>query len=83
MYAEQIIFECEGTVGGLGGILIDKKIIICGCCGEIIDANDEKIKIIKHLKWIPISDEIIGDQAGLVPPNSPGARQIAQIKGIM
>lgn len=61
MNAEQIIFEYEGTVGGLGGILIDKKTIICGCCGAIIDANDEKVKIIKHLKWINISDEIIGD----------------------
>ena len=61
MYAEQIIFECEGVVGSLGGILIDKKIIICGCCGEIIDATDKEIKIIKHLKWINISDAIIGD----------------------
>lgn len=61
MYAEQIIFKYDGTIGLLGGILIDRKTVICGCCGEIIDINDKKIKIIKHLKWISISNEIIGD----------------------
>ena len=45
----------------LGGILLDDGDIICGCCGGLIDKNDNTFKIIEELEWINISEEILGD----------------------
>ena len=45
----------------LGGILIDNGSIICGCCGGLIEKDDEQFEIIENLSWINISDEILGE----------------------
>lgn len=70
---KQIRFE--DLVGDVyGGLLVDNKYIICGHCGDIIEdfcPLDEDIenfrdkyncKIIEiYDKWVPLSDEIIGN----------------------
>lgn len=62
MKTEQVIFTChDDAVGPFGGILVDDEYIICGCCGSVFEVDDENVSIIKRLKWISISDEIIGD----------------------
>lgn len=45
----------------IGGILVDDKYIICGCCGGVIEVDDPEVKINKILSWINISNEILGE----------------------
>ena len=42
-----------------GGILYNNQ-IICGCCGGVMELNDEDISWVRPLEWINISEEIIG-----------------------
>ena len=58
MEVKQIIFRDEGEL--FGGILIDDKYIICGCCGGVIDDLTE-IEIVEYCKdWLNISETIKG-----------------------
>lgn len=58
METKQIIFRDEGEL--LGGILVDNKYIICGCCGGVID-DLEEIEIVEYCKdWLDISEAIKG-----------------------
>lgn len=43
----------------LGGIMVDNKFVICGCCGGVFEV--EEITDIKVLSWIDISEEILGE----------------------
>lgn len=58
MEVKQIIFRDEGEL--FGGILIDDKYIICGCCGGVIDDLTE-IEIVEYCEdWLDISETIKG-----------------------
>lgn len=59
MLIKQVKFKAKDEDEILGGILIDNEYVICGCCGSVFEKDD--VEIIQTLKWIPISDEIIGD----------------------
>ena len=65
MKTEQIKFRDTENDAILGGILIDDRYIICGCCGGIIDLNEEdcSAEILEHypFNWIDISDAIVGE----------------------
>lgn len=43
-----------------GGILLDNGCIICGCCGGLFEPEDYII-IEKYDYWVPLTNEIIGD----------------------
>lgn len=59
MEVKQVIFRDEGEL--FGGILIDNKYIICGCCGGVIDDLTE-IEIVEYCRdWLDISEAIKGD----------------------
>ena len=58
MEVKQVIFRDEDEL--FGGILIDNKYIICGCCGGVID-DFEEIEIVEyHKDWLDISEVIKG-----------------------
>lgn len=65
MEAKQIKFK-DGAVDDYGeeceygGLLID-NLIICGCCGGIIEVKDVGWENITLLPWINIDEEIRGD----------------------
>lgn len=64
MFVEQVAFWDEETQNYLGGIMIDKKYIICGECGgvltigEAVQAEDVK----PYDDWVDISDNIMGGE---------------------
>ena len=70
MYTEQIAFidltQPKELQQEIAGIALHNKVndqiemIICGCCGGMIDPND--VKITRHFKmWMPLVDAIIGE----------------------
>ena len=61
MLTEQVKFRYIGEDTEFGGILVDNKYVICGCCGGVFELDDEEIEILKKLRWVPISDEILGE----------------------
>ena len=65
MTTEQIKFRDTDNDTILGGILIDDRYIICGCCGGVIDLNEEDCgaEILERypFNWIDISDAIVGE----------------------
>lgn len=61
MKIEQVYFYHSEDDEFYGGILIDDKYVICGCCGGVFDLEDGKIKIYEKLPWIDISEAILGD----------------------
>lgn len=45
-----------------GGILLASGDAICGCCGGLLEANDNSWKIIeKYDDWIDLDETICGD----------------------
>ena len=60
MRVKQVKFkDFEGTI--CGGILIeDEEIIICGCCGGILEVEEVEI-VEKYDYWVDLSSDIIGD----------------------
>lgn len=59
---KQVLFFDNDNKAYEGGILLEDGRIICGCCGGIIEADDENFKIIKIFdNWVNISEEIYGD----------------------
>lgn len=60
MKTKQVKFkDPEGDI--LGGIMVDNKYIICGCCGGVFEV--EEVEILEVYKtWLNISDEIKGEE---------------------
>lgn len=58
---KQIKFkDFEGEV--FGGILLDNRDIICGCCGGVFPADEDEVEIVEEFEyWVNISEEIIGE----------------------
>ena len=62
MLTQQVKFWDDDNKKWFGGIMVDNKYIICGCCGSVYECNElKKEKIIPYDAWINISDEILGD----------------------
>lgn len=62
MVITQVRFRCVNEDNYKGGILVDygeDAVIICGCCGGIIDNED--IEALERLPWVDISEEIKGE----------------------
>ena len=57
METKMIKFEVDEEV--FGGILVDGKYVICGCCGSVFEADE--VTILKEMSWIDISESILGD----------------------
>ena len=60
MKTQQVKFRREGDVNYFGGILVDDKYIICGCCGVVTELKNV-VEIFPYSKWIDISNEIMGE----------------------
>lgn len=60
MKTQQVKFRLECDENYSGGILVDGKYIICGCCGGVIEL-EEVAEIYPYSDWVDISDEIIGE----------------------
>lgn len=62
MKTQQIKFHVQGEQSNHGGILVDDKYIICGCCGSVFEMDDEEVIVIeKYNYWVALDDEIIGE----------------------
>lgn len=59
MTTQQIKFRTIYEEEFFGGILIDKKYFICGCCGGVFEGDE--IEEYKPLSWVNISEEIKGE----------------------
>jgi hypothetical protein len=58
MKTKQVKFkDVDGKI--YGGVLIDDEYVICGCCGGVFEKDE--VKILAVLEWLPISDEILGE----------------------
>lgn len=47
-----------------GGIELDNGDVICGCCGGLLEKEDEGTvwkKLTEYKTWIDLTDEICGD----------------------
>lgn len=63
MVTKQIRFRCIGEDNYNGGILVDdgkEVVIICGCCGGIIE-NEDIEDFCPYDEWVNISNEIMGE----------------------
>ena len=60
MFAEMIEFVDNDGVKR-GGIMVDKKFIICGCCGGVFEVEEVGWENVMMLTWIDISEEILGN----------------------
>lgn len=68
MIVKQVKFRSYPDVGNeevFGGIAVcndgaKPQYVICGCCGSIFEPD--ACEIVEVLKWLPISDEIMGDK---------------------
>ena len=61
MKVEQVYFYHYADDKFYGGILVDNKYVICGCCGSVFDLEEGEIEIAVKLPWVNISDAISGD----------------------
>ena len=61
MKTEQVVFYHYADNTEYGGILIDDKYVICGCCGGVFELDDGEIEIVAKLNWVNISEEIKGE----------------------
>lgn len=62
MLTEQVRFRCcIEKDEEYGGILVDNKYVICGCCGGVFELDDGEVEILEKLRWVPISEEILGE----------------------
>lgn len=48
-----------GIIEEYFGIAYQEK-VICGCCGGLIDLNEDYLYIFEELEWIDIADAIEG-----------------------
>lgn len=60
MKTQQVEFRLEWDENYSGGILVDDKYIICGCCGGVVELEDVA-EVYPYPVWIDISDAIIGE----------------------
>ena len=63
MEIKQVKFKDTNFEGNniLGGIMVDNKFVICGCCGGVFEV--EEVEILEVYKvWLNISDEIRGEE---------------------
>lgn len=65
MKAQQVKFHLKGEKGFLGGVLIDNRYLICGCCGGVYDLTEDigsfnpEVRIDEYYDdWSDISDYI-------------------------
>ena len=49
----------DGQLEEYFGIAYQDK-VICGCCGEPIDLNEDYVYIFEELEWVDIADAIEG-----------------------
>ncbi len=62
MTIKQVEFWDKDNKRWKGGIMVDNRYIICGCCGSVFECSDlKKEEIQPYNVWVDISDEIIGD----------------------
>lgn len=61
MSVEQVYFYHFADDKFYGGILVDNKYVICGCCGSVFELEDGEIEISVKLPWVDISGAISGD----------------------
>ena len=64
MITKQVKFKdvCNDSIHG--GILVingNDKYIICGCCGGVIEVDEDVEIIEEYNNWVDISDSIIGE----------------------
>ena len=63
MTTKQVRFWNKDDKKWLGGIMIDSRYIICGCCGSVFDCDKLSEEDIEpYREWVDISNEILGDQ---------------------
>lgn len=63
MITKQVKFWDRDNKKQCGGIMVDSRHIICGCCGSVFECDDlTKEDIEPYETWVDISNEIIGDQ---------------------
>lgn len=59
MKTKQVKFRDLDTVLH-GGILVDDKYIICGCCGGVIEVSDEMCEIVEEYEdWVSFEEDIV------------------------
>lgn len=66
MEAKQVLFYDKDNQESYGGVLIDNRYLVCGCCGGVFDLEDEddrtSVEIVdNYAEWVNISDEIVGN----------------------
>ena len=66
MKVEQVKFKEFGTDNWVGGIVIDDRYLICGCCGGVYDLSDtddsaDIEEVVRFETWVDISYEIKGE----------------------
>lgn len=61
MFCQQVRFYVPDEEEEYGGILVDGKQVICGCCGGVLSIKEDEIEIREiYENWVNISDEIKG-----------------------
>jgi len=61
MRVVQVKFRTEGEDDIFGGILLDDRYLICGCCGGVWDLKEKGNSIIierVYYYWVDLSDTI-------------------------
>lgn len=61
METKQVKFRVWPNDAPYGGILVDNKFVICGCCGGVFGLDEIEI-LVKYENWVSISDEITGEE---------------------
>lgn len=61
MKVEQVKFYHFEDDEIYGGILVDNRYVICGCCGSVFDLEDGEVEIWENLAWVDLNKEILGD----------------------
>lgn len=60
MKTQQIKFRFIDEGRAFGGILVDDKFVICGCCGTVVDIKGVVI-LQTYNDWMDLSESIMGD----------------------
>lgn len=65
METKQVKFHIVGEEGFYGGILINNRYLICGCCGGVYDLEqdeefEDEVVIDEYFDfWVPLSEYIL------------------------